>query len=651
VLHDQSFADDISIMSSSPALAQETIDVIVRFLDWYYLQANPKKCITMAMKKFDSRNEHKTDFERYASTVYCPYDPQLNIAGTKLKFIIDIAADPNSLQHNHFKELGRFISVDLKEDQMKTEIRRRLNSDMELIDGCGVNGLCKLFLYEHFAVRRLSWVFLVHDLNLYFAKELEKRTVPRLKVWAGIFRGCDLGALFRKREHLGLQITSLVYHYQRMQLVKCCLLENSNDKTVRAIYESKKTRVMSFARRWSAAQERVQLDNAVEHETRFGSQRNNSGLGSGNYIAKPSVKEIRKKVSTTLGSQLEDDHVRHASCLTRQGVWTHWDRVLPFDLSWPNLIYGPGPRVIAFVLNAQINSVRTPDMLKLWGYAQTATCSLCGNMQCTLHHLLVNCPFALNQGRYTWRHDSVLLDIERALMNLVPSFNSRKVSCFGEIAKKEFKSSFVRAGEKKASSGEKHRPQLLDYANDWKIQVDFEDRKLVFPPIICSTNLRPDAVLWSCLSRTVILLELTCCAEEGIQGAQTRKEARYSDLMQEITEQNWTPTLLTLEVGARGLVGSRTFHAFHRIGFSCRQAKTLCKSLSEIAARCSYAIYLAHSSNVWPHNNDLVLGKNSSPAKENMDAPVRVMKKESRVEPNIQKLRSEGIKALYHFTD
>jgi hypothetical protein len=206
------------------------------------------------------------------------------------------------------------------------------------------------------------------------AKELEKRTV-RLKVWAGIFRGCDLGALFRKREHLGLQITSLVYHYQRMQLVKCCLLENSNDKTVRAIYESKKTRVMSFARRWSAAQERVQLD---EHETRFGSQRNNSGLGSGNYIAKPSVKEIRKKVSTTLGSQLEDDHVRHASCLTRQGVWTHWDRVLPFDLSWPNLIYGPGPRVIAFVLNAQINSVRTPDMLKLWGYAQTATCALCG---------------------------------------------------------------------------------------------------------------------------------------------------------------------------------------------------------------------------------------------------------------------------------
>ena len=81
---------------------------------------------------------------------------------------------------------------------------------------------------------------------------------------------------------------------------------------------------------------------------------------------------------------------------------------------------------------------------------------------------------------------------------------------------------------------------------------------LVFPPAICSTELRPDAVLWSSLTRTVILLELTCPAEEGIEAAQIRKEARYAGLMAEITEQKWTPTLLTFEVGARGLVGSRT---------------------------------------------------------------------------------------------
>ena len=82
---------------------------------------------------------------------------------------------------------------------MKTEIRQRLLNDMETVMSSGVNGLCKLFLYEHFVVRRLSWVFLVHDLNLSFAKELDKRVIPRLKEWAGLFRSSDTGTLFRLR--------------------------------------------------------------------------------------------------------------------------------------------------------------------------------------------------------------------------------------------------------------------------------------------------------------------------------------------------------------------------------------------------------------------------------------------------------------------
>src|SRR6185437_2333568 len=66
VLHDQAFADDLSITSSTPELNQRTIDVVVRFLKWYRLQANPKKCICMAMKKFDPRYESK--YERYGDT-------------------------------------------------------------------------------------------------------------------------------------------------------------------------------------------------------------------------------------------------------------------------------------------------------------------------------------------------------------------------------------------------------------------------------------------------------------------------------------------------------------------------------------------------------------------------------------------------------
>ena len=145
----------------------------------------------------------------------------------------------------------------------------------------------------------------------------------------------------------------------------------------------------------------------------------------------------------------------------------------------------------------------------------------------------------------------------------------------------------------------------------------------------------------------MILLELTCCAEEGIEGAQVRKEARYAELLTQIEEQKWTATLLTLEIGARGLVGSRTFRSFVVLGFSVRSANTLCKSLSDIASRCSYGIYLAHSTTVWPHNNDLVVGRSARAQAE--DQPLTFAQK--KLEPNIVTLRQHGITKLFHFTD
>jgi hypothetical protein len=72
-----------------------------------------------------------------------------------------------------------------------------------------------------------------------------------LKSWAGLFRSSDLGTLFRRREHLGLQLTSLTACYKKLQIVKCCLLKYSSDPLIKEIYEIKKGRVMSFSERWS----------------------------------------------------------------------------------------------------------------------------------------------------------------------------------------------------------------------------------------------------------------------------------------------------------------------------------------------------------------------------------------------------------------
>jgi hypothetical protein len=163
-------------------------------------------------------------------------------------------------------------------------------------------------------------------------------------------------------------------------------------------------------------------------------------------------------------------------------------------------------------------------------------------------------------------------------------------------------------------------------------------------------NQRPDAVIWSMRARAVILLELTVPAEEGLQAAHLRKEAKYTKLLESITATNfWKPQLLTLEVGARGLVATRTYRAFTILGFTA-----LCKLLSEVAARCSFAIFLAHKHKTWIRSDlvDISATKAETPSPEL--APTKKRVQEAKIEPkeaNIDVLRRNNIVVLYHFTD
>jgi len=66
------------------------------------------------------------------------------------------------------------------------------------------------------------------------------------------------------------------------------------------------------------------------------------------------------------------------------------------------------------------------------------------------------------------------------------------------------------------------RPEQLEAARDWKILADL-DQRLIFPPEIATTNLRPDIVLWSGSARVVQLIELTVPWEDAVDEAYERK--------------------------------------------------------------------------------------------------------------------------------
>ena len=153
---------------------------------------------------------------------------------------------------------------------------------------------------------------------------------------------------------------------------------------------------------------------------------------------------------------------------------------------------------------------------------------------------------------------------------------------------------------------------MLHGTKDWKLLIDYDHKKSVFPPTICPTSQRPDIIIWSERSKVVIWAELTCPAEENIRSAQTRKNRRYADLADQVRNAGWTLHDFTVEVGARGCVAD-TFRRFlKKIGLHSRVSLELRKNVAFATARCSYAIYLAASNKFWS-KHALLGGTNAKP--------------------------------------
>ena len=109
----------------------------------------------------------------------------------------------------------------------------------------------------------------------------------------------------------------------------------------------------------------------------------------------------------------ESKRYMHCLELAQFAEWREWDRVMEQDRDWNKLIQSRDDTILSFQLGALEDTLPTPSIRKLWyGTKVDATCKVCkSGQQCSLSHVLARCPVALEQGRYKWRHDSILLQI------------------------------------------------------------------------------------------------------------------------------------------------------------------------------------------------------------------------------------------------
>ena len=197
----------------------------------------------------------------------------------------------------------------------------------------------------------------------------------------------------------------------------------------------------------------------------------------------------------------------------------------------------------SFCLASTYDILPSPINLKRWGITTEAVCSLCSKGVFTTAHILGACKVSLQQGRYTFRHDTVLHKIIESLKSFILNIKQ----ALPISPKTSIK--FVNKGAKELH---KTTPPvgILHQTSDWVPLADLRSN-YCFLIHIAFTQLRSDIIISNAL-RKVILIELTCPSEESMESWHSTTINKYLALKAAIESNRWSVELFAVEVSARG---------------------------------------------------------------------------------------------------
>ena len=125
---------------------------LMRLQDWLEwtksMKAKPKKCIASGLKHGK------------------PIDPKLKVWESQGQWFPKFLADEN------FKFLGKGLLADVSSRWAKIAVKKKFREYTKLIDSTLLTGIQKIWIWEHMAMNKVSWDFLIHD----FPRPLSKRS-------------------------------------------------------------------------------------------------------------------------------------------------------------------------------------------------------------------------------------------------------------------------------------------------------------------------------------------------------------------------------------------------------------------------------------------------------------------------------------------
>ena len=574
VLQSSAYADDIQLVTSLAEQNQCLLNNFDSFLLWSRtMSARPNKCWSAALKKHASGSYHR-------------FDPCLTISNEALQYLDD----------GDFRYLGRPTNVKHSESCCRSDIEAQLLQWLKTINDLDLPSTSKLWLYQHFVVSKLAWPFTSLDLSLTFVQQLEAVATRFLKQWSGLPRPANTAILhLGSSNRAGLHIKQLTTFWKQMQIVRLDILKSSSDPRCSRLYDRLLAKQSQWSRRYPPAVEHACATTVVEA---------NPPEPATQSTSFESTSGRRKRILNIIAEIDTESQLAALRQLAVQGRWLEWTDAMHSDLSWRRLIHGLDDGELRFNLRALTNTFSTPDNLRRWGQSEVdPACPLWGR-PATLRHILNSCSVALHQGRYTWRHDSVLQVLQRHLTSFWKHVEREPSQVNAPFIR------LVKEGAPRLPNQRRNtRPLLSDdvlrCARDWQFLFDVGTGYSIFPIDIAVTRQRPDIVIFSQSLRVVILIELTVPLEDRIAAASTRKTDRYSALLATCENNGWHATHFPVEVGSRGWVAHSLLTCLQKLGFSASWRKKVRRECSRVALRCSYLLYLRRSIHTWNSFNEL----------------------------------------------
>ena len=476
------FADDAAVISGQESENQILLNRFTIWCQWAGMIIRVDKCVTFGMKKSSSKSHQ--------------YQPKLIINGELV---------PPVKIGDSFKYLGRHFDFEMSNQAHKTELSSTLNELMSKIDRLPLHPKNKLLLYNRHVLSKLSWHFTVADLSkTWISENLDNIVAKYVRTWLEIPISGTLSNIILAQNRFGLNILPPTVKFSQCQTVLRNTLKSSPNEEIRNLWKS------------TSCHTNLQYD----------------------------TYKNTKDVLKVFRSEQED---RLQNQLTIQGSF--FSNVISYSLPKLNSIWSSTQsklpkNIYNFTIRYINNTLPTRKNLSKWGISSATDCSFCSLPE-SLLHVVAGCKTYLDQGRFTWRHDSVLQIIANSLLGV------RGTNLYADM------------------------PGFTS------------------PSLITGNELRPDLLL-SIPQKCLYILELTVGFESNLLNNITRKNLKYKELVRQQRKHYNDVKFINLSISTLGVFSSQStdfLEMLKDVGFEIQHQNFLLRRMINAAIRSTYFIF------------------------------------------------------------